>query len=52
MFTATYISYRYQGSLKNAAFDYNERGFGFVCSYKNKLIRNAVATDAGLSELR
>ena len=52
MFTATYISYRYQESMGNAAFDNKERGFGFVCSYKNKLIRNAVAKDVSLSELR
>ena len=52
MFTAIYISYQYLESLENATLDHKEWGFGFVCSDKNKLIRNAVVKDVGLSELR
>lgn len=52
MFTAIYISYRYQGSFENATLDHKEWGFGFVRSDKNKLVRNAVVKDVGLSESR
>ena len=49
MFTAIRISYYYLENLKSASLYHEERGFGFVCSDKNKLGRNAVVKDVGLS---
>lgn len=51
MFTAIRSSYLYLESLKNASLDHKEEwSFGFVCSDKNKLERNTVVKDVGLSE--
>lgn len=51
MFTTIRSSYLYLESLKSAALYYkNEWSFGFVCSDKNKLERNTVVKDAGISE--
>lgn len=51
MFTAIRSSYLYQEYLQNAALDYKEEwGFGFACSDENKLVKNIVVKDVGLSE--
>ena len=51
MFTAIRSSYLYLESLKNASLDHKEEwSFAFVCSDKNKLERNTVVKDVGLSE--
>ena len=51
MLTTIRSSYLYLESLKSAALYYkNEWGFGFVCSDKNKLERNTVVKDVGISE--
>lgn len=50
MFTVICPSHFYLESLKNASLDHKEEwGFGFVCSDENKLERNTVVKDAGLS---
>ena len=50
MFTAIRKSYYYLESLQNASLHYKEWGFSCVCSDKNKLGRNVVVKDVGLSE--
>ncbi len=50
MFKVIRPSHFYLESLRSASLDHKEeRGFGFVCSDKNKLERNTVVKDAGLS---
>ncbi len=50
MFTAIRPSYLYLESLKSAALDYEkEWGFSLVYSDKNRLERNTVVMDVGLS---
>jgi len=50
MFTAIHSRNLYLKSLKNAALNHKEEwGFDFVCSDKNKLERNTVMKDVGLS---
>ena len=50
MFTTIRSSYLHLESLRNAALDYEkEWGFNFVYSDKNKLEKNTVVLDVGLS---
>lgn len=50
MFKVIHPSHFYLESLRSASLDHKEeRGFGFVCSDKNKLERNTVVKDAVLS---
>ncbi len=49
MLTVIFSSYIDLKKLKKPSFDRKEEWFlGFVCSDKNKLIRNTVAKDVGL----
>ena len=51
MFTVIHSGYLYLESSKNASLSHKEeRGFGFVCSDKNKFERNTVVKGVGLSE--
>ena len=50
MFTAIRSSHSYPESMKNVALDYEkEWDFSFVYSDKNRLERNTVVMDVGLS---
>lgn len=50
MFAVIRSSYLYLESLENASLYHKEWGFDAVCSDKNKLGRDTVVKDVGLSE--